>query len=177
MRSQRLVEFSKGLVSWACILLYAVMTVITFMQVIYRYFLGRPLTTSEEVARYCFVWLVLLGSAVAMWERAHIELTFLTDRFSPKANLWLRILSDIVAIIVTMVFFVIEGFRLAMLTMAQYSPATGLPMGWVYLALPVSGVLIIGAALGSIATGLQRLRLPEAELIAVLSQKKEVDWQ
>ena len=61
--------------------LVAVLTAITFAQVATRYVLGDPLIWSEEAARYLFVWVSMIGAALAIREGGHFGLDLLIRRF------------------------------------------------------------------------------------------------
>lgn len=54
--------------------LVAAIVTISFSQVILRYFLGLPMIWAEEIGRYLFVWITLLGAAVAVARDSHIRL-------------------------------------------------------------------------------------------------------
>jgi len=66
--------------------------VLMSFQILFRFFLNAPLTWTEEVDRYLFVWVVYLGSAVAVAMNAHIRVTFLIDLGGPKIDRISRIL-------------------------------------------------------------------------------------
>jgi len=54
-------------------LVFITFTVLSFGQVIARYAFGHPITWTEEVCRYLFVWVVFVGAGVAERSRAHIH--------------------------------------------------------------------------------------------------------
>ena len=65
---------------WAGYLLLVIFSMImvgaTFLQVIFRYFFNHPLFWSEELSRYCFVWIVFVGAAIAVKHGAHIGVDY-----------------------------------------------------------------------------------------------------
>src|SRR3990172_2317165 len=63
------------------IAIVGVMTVVIFLQVVYRYGLTQPLYWSEELARYLFVWLSILGATLALQKRGHFGLDVLFRAF------------------------------------------------------------------------------------------------
>lgn len=142
-----MIKFIKSLVDHINALLYALMIIVVFIQVVFRYVFNRPLTTSEEIARYIFIWLVMLGSAAAMWDRDHISLTFLLDKFPKTIKKILLIAIDILVAILIYLVLVKEGLNITRITMNQISPATGISIGWIYISLPVSGILMLLALL------------------------------
>ena len=118
--------------------LFAAITVVLFVGVVFRYVLNSSLSWTGEVARYLFVWLVFLGSAVAMKDRIHIRVEYFAERLPDalqrhiaKVNRWLLV-SFVVALMVL-------GFRWVVEVHGTLSPALGLPLNIVfYGALPVS---------------------------------------
>jgi TRAP-type C4-dicarboxylate transport system permease small subunit len=135
---QRLI---KSVVENISALLYGLMIVVVFIQVVFRYVFNSPLTMSEEISRYIFIWLVMLGSVAATWDREHINLTFLIDRFPEKIRKFLLIFIDVCVAILIYIVLVQEGINITKVTMYQISPATGISIGWIYLSLPISGIL------------------------------------
>ena len=57
-----------------CIILMSVMTIIIFIQVIMRYVMHNSLSWSEELARYCFIWLIYIGVAYGCKLMNHIKI-------------------------------------------------------------------------------------------------------
>lgn len=75
-----------------CAALFAVMAVITFINIIARYLLKYSFAFTEELVVSFFVWLTLLGASIAFREQSHLGFTFLTDRLPKKFQkllLWL----------------------------------------------------------------------------------------
>ena len=130
-----------GLAKWSAIVAAVIMTIMIFLQVIFRYVIKAPLSFSEELARYMFVWSVAMGSALALRKRKHIGVEvfvqWLPVRFRDQV--------EIVGSLLSLLFFgllVWYGFVMVGATMDQLSPALLLPMGYVYLAIPSSGIVL-----------------------------------
>ncbi|QRG67539.1 TRAP transporter small permease [Brevibacillus choshinensis] len=122
--------------------LLAVMVVAVFLQVLFRFFLDQPLAWTEELARYLLIWITFLGSAYAMAIRAHIGTEYIQKFLSPLMN---KIVLSLAAIL-SIFFFVVmvqQGYALAARSMTQTSPTLLVPMGYVYMVIPISGVLLI----------------------------------
>ena len=123
--------------NWATIISISMMLLIIFLQVIFRYVFHNSLTFSEELARYLFVWTVFLCSAVVARDNGHIIVGVLTERLRGKKAKQVKI----TAYITTMIFVVIlfyQGLRMMKLSSFQHSPALGISMSWVYLAIPIA---------------------------------------
>ena len=128
--------------AWALIGLVSVMTIIVFLQVIYRYILTEPLHWSEEMARYLFVWLSLLGAALAFQRRGHFGFEVLVQRFPPRERRVLGVVTHLLAGFLLSILLV-QGILLVQKTSLQESPAMGMAMGWAYACIPVGAALML----------------------------------
>lgn len=122
------------------------MLVIIFSQVVARYVFQFSLTWSEELGRYIFVWMTFLGMTVAYRAGAHVALDIICAMLKNCARKTLETINDILVIILASAI-VISGYNLFLLGMRQKSPALKLPMQWVYIIVPISGLLLLFFAL------------------------------
>lgn len=125
------------------VVLLTIMVIIALWQVASRYVFNSPSTVSEELLRYCLIWLAMIGSAYMFGLSDHMAMTFLKEKFSESVQRKLTILSEVVIILFSISVLLYGGVNITMLTMNQVSAALGIPMGYVYMVLPISGVLII----------------------------------
>lgn len=123
-------------------MLMAVLVTVVFLQVIFRFVLGSPLAWTEELARYSLIWLTFLGAAYAMSLRAHIGMEFFVNLFRTPGKKALYLIASI-ASLMFFLLMVVEGYNLAMQGMAQTSPVLRIPMGMIYMIIPVSGAILI----------------------------------
>jgi TRAP-type C4-dicarboxylate transport system permease small subunit len=130
--------------------LMGVMVLIAIWQVFTRYVLNSPSTFSEEFLRFSLIWVSMLGGAYAFGRKKHLAIEFIVEKLSNKKALIVSVVIDIFILCFAVIVMVIGGSRTVMITMAQTSPGLGIPMGYIYLSLPVSGILIIGYSLLSI---------------------------
>lgn len=123
--------------------LFLLMTFLVGFQVFMRYVLNNSLTWSEELARYCFIWMTYFGVSYAMHRNAHIAVTVIPNMLSPKWQRWLRLFNYLVFILFCYIVMR-EGYVLTMKIFAfqQRSSSLGILMGWVYLA-PVVGFALV----------------------------------
>lgn len=131
-------------------------TALVFMNVVLRYVFNYALSWGDELVTYSLLWLVFLGSGVAARQGAHISMEALlallpgrVQRLNAVAvNVACALLSAIVGFL---------GWRLAMAVRAldQVGAASGVPMFWVYLAIPAGCLLMM---LGFWEVALRRLR-------------------
>lgn len=125
------------------IIILTIMVIVALWQVASRYVFNSPSTISEELLRYCLIWLAMLGSAYMFGLREHMSMTFLVEKFNDNVIRNLSILSEVVIIIFSAAVLLYGGINITLLTMNQISAALGIPMGYIYMVLPLSGVLMI----------------------------------
>ena len=137
-----LANIAVAFAKWCGVSTAIVMTVMIFLQVIYRYVLGDSLSFSEELARYMFIWSVAMRSALALRTRSHIGVEILVERLPETISSQARIVANVL----NLTFFgllIWYGFEMVFETMDQESAALELPMGYVYLAVPLSGIILV----------------------------------
>ncbi len=122
-------------------LLFSLIIITMFTQVIFRYLFNQSLYWSEEIVRYIFVWLVFLGGALVTRDREHIGIDFLLSKFPSRFSKSLTYINLSIIILVNF-FFTIAGIILVFKLKGSFSPALGLPVNWfLYAALPLSSLL------------------------------------
>lgn len=137
----------------ACTIL-AIMTILVTWQVITRYLLNSPSTVTEALAKYLFVWLVLVTAAYVIGKKEHMALGFFVGRFSPRTRAIFDIVSEIVIFAFVAIVLVYGGGYIAINAMNQMDSALPIPVGVIYLALPVGGVLSSFYAICNIIDGI-----------------------
>lgn len=70
----------------ACVAV-SIMAVLVFINVIARYVFGDSLAVSDELSTYLFVLMSFMGTAIAARRKAHLGLSIVTDRVSPRARM------------------------------------------------------------------------------------------
>ena len=122
--------------------LLVAVAVVVLLQVLMRYLFAYPNPWSEEVSRYCFIWLSLLGASLAVEHRAHFRFDQVTGKLAPRTKRAVE--TGARAVVLIFAFLLIgTGIALMDLTMAERSPALNLPVALVYAAAPVSGALMV----------------------------------
>lgn len=125
-----------------CVTAFSVMTLLTVWQVLTRYLFNNPSTWSEELASYIFAWVTILGAAYVFGKREHMAIPVLVDRFSEKTQQKLALLSEVVVLIFALVIMIYGGISISSLGMGQLSSSLGVPMGYFYMVIPISGLFI-----------------------------------
>lgn len=147
-----------GLGEYLLAALFAVTILVVAAQVLFRYGFNSSLSWTEEVSRYTFTWIIFLGAALALKDRAHVAVRILVDRFPPRLRGWVDLLNALL-IVCTIGLLVGLGFMLVYRTAGTRSPALKLPVNLVfYAALPVSGLLAVYYACRRVVSAVQTLR-------------------
>lgn len=134
----------------------ALMTVNVLWQIFTRFILGDPSSYTEEIARFLLIWVGLLGASYTAGAKKHLAIDILGTRLREGAREYLGIFIDLSLLAFALLVMVIGGARLVYLTLSlrQSSAALQIPLGIVYLVIPVSGFLIILYALDSLRTAI-----------------------
>ncbi len=122
-------------------IIFGIIIVTMFSQVVFRYLLNQSLYWSEEIVRYLFVWLVFIGGALVTREDGHIGIDYLINIIPFRLAIILRLTASLVVVAVS-VFFIITGAVLIFKLKGSQSPALGLPINWfLYAALPAASIV------------------------------------
>jgi TRAP-type C4-dicarboxylate transport system permease small subunit len=121
-------------------LLMAAIIVPVAMQILSRYtgLIPRFIWT-EEIARFCFVWIILIGAMIAVRDNTHFDVDLLSRSDKPGVELALALLRSGLMAAVALTF-VIYGYDFAILGSRQRSEISGLPMLSIYIAWPLAGI-------------------------------------
>ncbi|MEZ5824325.1 MAG: TRAP transporter small permease [Geminicoccaceae bacterium] len=117
------------------------MVLVTLAQVVFRYVLAAPIPWSEELARYCFVWIVFLGGAIGLSRGIHLGVDLFVNALPARLQIFLEATTTLL-IAVFAATVVYASLPVISMNMFQRSPALGVQMSWIYIAIPVSMVLI-----------------------------------
>ena len=119
-------------------ILVAILGISIFLQVFFRYFLNNPLSWSEEVARYCMIWITFIGASVAFNDDSMSSVDLLVNAVPRTARKLMILISNLSVFIITLFVFK-YSIDLLLLpgTLYQTSAGIGMPMWIVYLCGPV----------------------------------------
>ncbi|GAB3480111.1 TRAP transporter small permease [Marinomonas epiphytica] len=131
--------------SKACVALTIALVLCVVWQVFSRYVLSAPSTATDELARFLFIWVGLLGAAFTLGQKKHLAMDFLLLSLEGKRKQLLQVFINLVGMIFALIIMVYGGGSLVLKTLSvgQVSPVLGWQMGWVYFAIPLSGFCMI----------------------------------
>ncbi len=122
-------------------LLIAVMIVPVTMQIGSRFVEAIPrYIWTEEVARFCLIWLIMLGSTIAVREGTHFDVDVLPPAKTARGK---AMAAAFVHLSILLVAFIFVGFGVSFAEFGfiQNSEMTGINMLWIYAAWPLAGVI------------------------------------
>lgn len=131
-------------------------------QVFTRFALPQPSSFTDELARFLLIWVGLLGSAYAVGQRMHLAIDLISDGLTPRRRQALGIVIESVVLLFAVGVMLVGGWELVSLTLllGQTSAALGVPLGYVYSVLPLSGAIMAFYAIFFIVEHLRALRAP-----------------
>jgi TRAP-type transport system small permease protein len=123
---------------WLLVASVAILIIPVMLQIFSRYigFIPRYIWT-EELARFCFIWMIMIGAMIAVREGTHFDVDLMPP-LPPKANAVLRILTHVAMFIFAMVFLYF-GYQFAQFGANQSSELAELPMWLIFIAWPLAG--------------------------------------
>jgi TRAP-type C4-dicarboxylate transport system permease small subunit len=142
---QQLQRWMKRSLELALMLAVALLVLDVLFGVFTRYALGAQAKWTEELARFLLIWVALLGGALAFGDKGHLGVDYFVHQLYPSARKLVAIVVHILVLFFTCAIFIYGGIRIVSdaLQVEQVTPALGWQMGYVYLALPVSGVCML----------------------------------
>lgn len=129
---------------WVLIFLMSVLVLDVLWQVASRYVINSPSSYTDELAGFLLIWVGLFGAAYVAGKREHLAIDLLLQRSSENRKRKLEIAISVIVILFAIIVMVIGGSWLVYTRfyLSVKSAALGLPLGIVYLVLPISGLLI-----------------------------------
>jgi len=120
-----------------------VMLACVVWQVVGRYFLNSSTSFTDELSRFLFIWVSLLGASYVLGKRGHIAITGLIDMAPRGVRRGIDILIAGLVIVFALVVLGWGGWLLVErnLRLGQVTPAMLVPVAYVYVIIPLSGLL------------------------------------
>jgi TRAP-type C4-dicarboxylate transport system permease small subunit len=131
---ERTIEWMGG-----CVLV--VVTLITILQILFRYVLKMPFIWSEEFSRFLFIWTVWFGAALGIRQGKHFAIQFIRDRFPRPWPQRVKIITDLLALAFLAVL-VVSGVSLVEITAQEFYVTFPLSVKYAYMASVVGGILM-----------------------------------
>ena len=135
-------EKIKAISNAVLIFLLIGLTLLLGVSIVMRFFLGQPISWSNAVARYIYIYIVLIGTAISYMLNGHASIESFHNIMPKKV----RMISDFLHYFIMMglsAMLVVKGLKYAMNMWGVHSPVLSFfPMGLVYLAVPICFAII-----------------------------------
>ncbi|WP_373099058.1 MULTISPECIES: TRAP transporter small permease [Pasteurellaceae] len=145
--ASRLISALDRILATFCVVLCSALVLCVVWQVFSRYVLNDPSTITDELARFLFIWVGLIGAAYGLGQKKHLAIDLLLTKLesSPIKHTVMQIIITLIGLAFTLIIMCYGGGRLVfdIMKAGQISPVLGVEMGLVYLAIPISGFFML----------------------------------
>lgn len=131
--------------AWVLIVLMGIMTLNVLWQVFTRFIIGDPSAFTDELSRYLLIWVGVLGAGYGVGQRIHLAIDLFPRNQTGVRRIYTDLFIELIVLLFAVTVMIIGGTQLVYVTLAleQTSAALQVPLGYVYIVLPLSGVLIL----------------------------------
>lgn len=127
------------------VLVMSILVLDVLWQVVSRYVLSSPSSFTDELAGYLLIWVGLLGAAYVAGKNEHLAIDLMLQKSGPVRKKILTMIINISIVLFSFFVFLAGGIWLVYtrFVLEVKSAALEIPLGYVYLILPFSGLLIV----------------------------------
>lgn len=143
---EKVSAFISKVINFLLIIFVSLLVSVTFIQVCCRFIFKIPVSWTEELVRMNFVWLIFLGSAIAVKEKSHLVMDVFSTNWGNKAKLILNV-SILVFIIAIYMVLLISGTQYCLRSIGKTAVTMPIPANCVYISAPIASVVSIFFAL------------------------------
>jgi TRAP-type C4-dicarboxylate transport system permease small subunit len=143
---EKIANIVDAIVSYVGMVLFAILIVACVGQVFFRFVLNHSLSWTEELARFCFIWMHLIGASLLIRTKGHATVTVILDLLHGTAKKIFDIFIDLIIMLNGSVM-VYSGMQLVQSSRHNLSPSLSVPMWIINASVFVGGALLIFQAL------------------------------
>lgn len=158
MTKNKVISFIDKIEELSLIIMYSLMVIVIFFQVIMRYVFNNSLSWSEELGKFLFVWLSWIGISIGAKRGEHIKITMLVDKLPPRTAHATNIISDLIVVGICAIT-AYYSFSLVISQSAVHYAGIKISMAWGYLAVALGCSLMIFRSFISIFSSAKLLML------------------
>lgn len=128
-----------------CVFFLAILVIDVLWQVFSRFVLASPSAFTDELAGFLLIWVGLLGAAFVAGKNEHLAIDLLVQKSPPRRKRILRVIIHLIVALFALMVLVVGGSWLVYtrFLLDVKSAALSIPLGYVYIVLPLSGLLIL----------------------------------
>jgi len=135
---RRLIDIYYRLLNFLLVVTVAILVIPVTIQILSRHTELIPSWIwTEEMARFFFIWMIMIGSMVGIRDGAHFDVD-LWPELKPRANALLRVVADLFVLVMALVF-IWYGIRFVQFGWDQSSELAEMPMVYIFVAWPLAG--------------------------------------
>jgi len=136
---KKIIDAYHALLTWLMIGTVVILIIPVSLQIFSRFteLIPRYIWT-EEMSRFFFIWMVMLGAMVGVRERLHFDVDVWPD-LAPRPDALLRMLANVFVLVFALVF-IWWGWQFTAFGWDQTSEIADLPMWAIFIAWPLAGV-------------------------------------
>ena len=128
---QKIIDGFFKLLEFLVVMCLFAMVIMVFGNVVMRYAFNSGIQVSEEMSRYCFIWLTYLGAMVAMREGGHLGVDTMIKAL-PLAGKKVCVFLSELLMLGCNTMFLWGTYKMHDLQVTNISPVVGISMIWIY---------------------------------------------
>lgn len=128
-----------AVLNWLLVGTVVVLIVPVSLQIFSRYTdLIPAYVWTEELARFVFIWMIMLGAMIGVRESSHFDVD-IWPRLGPRADAALKLITNVLTLVFAIVF-VISGVEFTRFALYRISELAELPLWVIHVAWPLTGL-------------------------------------
>ncbi|MCK4922944.1 MAG: TRAP transporter small permease [Bacteroidales bacterium] len=133
------------ILEYVLVAIMSILVIDVLWQVISRYILSSPSSFTDELAGFLLIWVGMLGAAYVAGRNEHLAIDIVLQRSTGLKKKRLQILINVIIFMFAFTVMFIGGTWLVYtrFILEVKSAALQLPLGFVYMVMPISGLLIV----------------------------------
>ncbi|WP_194611806.1 TRAP transporter small permease [Clostridium vitabionis] len=143
-----------AVVKYACAAMLGLLICIVFYIFLGRYVFHNSPMWGEPLSLFLLTWMSILGSALVLRKNEHLRVTMFDDKMSAAGITATEILT-VACVLVFALFMIIHGQQLMVQARKNTMAGVNIPYAWMYLSLPVTGVMYLFALAGQLLDKLE----------------------
>lgn len=130
-------------IEFALVSIMSILVIDVLWQVFSRYVLASPSSFTDELAGFLLIWVGLLGAAYVAGKNEHLAIDLLLQKTKGAKKRRLQIFINLIVCVFALFVMVFGGSWLVYTRfyLGVTSAALALPLGYVYIIVPISGIL------------------------------------
>jgi TRAP-type C4-dicarboxylate transport system permease small subunit len=144
------------ILEWAVTISFILMIMTVMIQVIARYALPWSPHWTEEMARFCFIYMISLGAGLAVKDRSYINVSLFLDWLDTKARKWMDTVI-LLSIVLLMLFMLVYSIPLMEIVSLQDSASMRINMAFIYFSMTCMSFLVMFYSLLEIGSNLKQI--------------------